>query len=155
MNTHWKKLTNTDYIGTYSLDPGKDLTVTIKSVTKQVVKGPDGKQEECIVAVLEGQKPMILNRTNCKMISKLYGTPYIEEWSGKKITLYAAKVRAFGEQVDALRIRDKVPELETLTPTHPKWEAARSALKSGQVTMEKLEQNYKISADDKKRLTSV
>ncbi len=155
MNTHWKKLTNTDYIGTYSLDPGKDLTVTIKSVTKQVVRGPDGKQEECIVAVLEGQKPMILNRTNCKMISKLYGTPYIEEWAGKKITLYAAKVRAFGEQVDALRIRDKVPELETLTPTHPKWEAARSAIKSGQVTMEKLEQNYKISSDDKKRLTSV
>ena len=102
--THWKKLINPDYIGAYALDPGKDLTVQISQVRREMVTGADGKKEECTVAYLKDQKPMILNVTNCKTIEKLYG-PYIEDWNGKYITLYAAKVRAFGDVVEALRLR--------------------------------------------------
>ena len=87
--THWKKLINPDYIGAYALDPGKDLTVQISQVRREMVTGADGKKEECTVAYLKDQKPMILNVTNCKTIEKLYG-PYIEDWAGKHITLYAA-----------------------------------------------------------------
>ena len=147
---HWKKLTNPDYIGAYSLDPGQELTVQIKSVAKKMVKGPDGKQEECIVADLEGQKPMILNRTNCKMITKLYGSPHVENWSGKKITIYAAKVKAFGEVVEALRIKDKLPVLEDMNPSHPKWNAAITAYKAGQVTIEQIKSNYKLTSANEK-----
>ena len=89
--THWKKLINPDYIGAYALDPGKDLTVQISQVRREMVTGADGKKEECTVAYLKDQKPMILNVTNCKTIEKLYG-PYIEDWNGKYITLYAANV---------------------------------------------------------------
>ena len=39
--THWKKLQNPDYLGAYSLDPGKTLIVTIKLLKKEVVTGPD------------------------------------------------------------------------------------------------------------------
>ena len=112
--THWKKLINPDYIGAYALDPGKDLNVQISTVKREMVTGADGKKEECTVAYLVGQKPMILNVTNCKSIEKLYG-PYIEEWSGKFITLYVSKVRAFGETVDALRIRNRVPTIKSYT----------------------------------------
>ena len=42
----------------------------------------------------------------------VYG-PYIEDWNGKYITLYAAKVRAFGDVVEALRIRPKAPSIKT------------------------------------------
>ena len=123
--THWKKLQNSDYIGSYSIEPGPgDLTVEIVNVAKKMVKGSDGKEEECIVATLKGQKPMILNVTNCKTISTLLETPYIEEWKGKSITLYVQQVKAFGEVVDALRVRAGKPALPELTPTHPGWDKA-------------------------------
>jgi len=109
--THWKKLYNPEFLGAYSLEPGKDLVVTIKSVTSEKVTGADGKKEECMVMrFVEPQKPMILNATNAKAIQKLYKTPLIEEWAGKKIQLFVDKVKAFGEVVEALRIRNYVPK---------------------------------------------
>jgi hypothetical protein len=109
--THWKKLTNPDYIGAHDLQPGQELTVTIENVSNQVVKCFDGKEvkeETCIVANIKGaKKPMILNKTNCKIIARLYDTPYIEDWVGKKIIIYAARVRAFGEVVEALRVKNQ------------------------------------------------
>ena len=57
---------------------------------------------------------MILNVTNCKTIAKIYDSPYIEDWIGKYITVYSAKVKAFGETVEALRIRPKVPSMKKI-----------------------------------------
>ena len=109
--THWKKLINPDYLGAYSLDPGKDMILTIRQVKKEMVTGADGKKEECIVCYWqEEQKPMILNVTNCKTISKLLKTPYIEHWAGHRVQIGAEMVSAFGEKVEALRIRKQLPE---------------------------------------------
>lgn len=108
--THWKKYFHPDYIGAYALEPGEEKTVRIKHVKQEQVVGINGKKEECTVAHLDGEKPFILNRTNCKTISKIYGSPFIEDWSGKSITIYAAKVSAFGEEVEALRIRQRAPQ---------------------------------------------
>lgn len=109
---HWKKLTNPDYIGAYALNPGQEMVLTIKSVVREKITGPDGKKEECTVAhFIEDAKPMILNSTNCKTIEKLYKTPYIEDWAGRKIQIYSASVKAFGDVVDALRIRPKIPQV--------------------------------------------
>ncbi|MBQ1790034.1 MAG: hypothetical protein II008_07650 [Oscillospiraceae bacterium] len=109
--THWKKLINPDYLGAYSLDPGKDMVLTIRQVKKEMVTGADGKKEECIVCYWqEEQKPMILNVTNCKMIAKLLKTPYIERWAGHRIQIGAEVVSAFGEKVEALRVRKTLPE---------------------------------------------
>ena len=108
--THWKKLMNPDYLGSYALEPGQDLIVTIKSVGNEEVTGTDGKKEICsVIHFFENVKPMILNATNNKTIAKLFKTPYIEEWSGRKIQIYTEKVRAFGEIWDALRIRPYLP----------------------------------------------
>ena len=109
--THWKKLINPDYLGAYSLDPGKDMILTIRQVRKELVTGADGKKEECIICYWqEDQKPMILNVTNCKTISKLLKTPYIERWAGHRIQIGAEMVSAFGEKVEALRVRKQLPE---------------------------------------------
>lgn len=106
--THWKKLTNPNYIGSHDFQPNQELTVTIETVTSEMVKNMDGKEEQCITAKLAGaKKPLILNKTNCKIITKLLGTPYIEQWSGNKIILYVAKVKAFGELVDAIRVKNQ------------------------------------------------
>ncbi len=115
--THWKKLENPDYLGSYALQPNADLVVQIKSVGQEEVYNPtNNKKETCTVAHFTDPKikPMILNVTNCKTISKLYDTPYIEDWNGKYISIYIAKVKAFGETVDALRIRSKVPTVEKI-----------------------------------------
>lgn len=116
--THWKKLHNPDYLGAYALNPGQDLIATIKTVGNEIVTGPDGKKEECMVMHFAEQdvKPMIINSTNAKTITKLLKTPYIENWSGRKIQIYIAEVKAFGEVVDALRIRPFLPKIETDKP---------------------------------------
>lgn len=149
--THWKKLSNPNYIGSYSIEPGKDLTVEIVSVSKEMVQGADGKKEECIVATLKNQKPFILNVTNCKTIATLLETPYIEEWKGKSITLYVQKVKAFGEVVDALRVRAGKAPLPELTPTHPKWGGAVVYYRDHK-NFEKIEEKVRISDANKKLL---
>ena len=108
--THFKKLMNPDYLGSYAFEPGQEMTLTISKVQQESVVGADGKKEDCIVCHFREQvKPMILNATNCKMISRLYKTPYIENWAGKQITIRVEQVKAFGDVVDALRVKPVLP----------------------------------------------
>ena len=111
--THWKKQMNPDYLGAYALNPGEDIIVTIKNVSEGDVIGTSGKSErkQIIYFEDEGVKPMVLNRTNAKTISKLYRTPYIEQWRGKKIQIYIEhNIKAFGEIVDGIRVRPYLPK---------------------------------------------
>ena len=109
--THWKKLTNPHYIGAHDLQPGQELKITIESIGNGVIKAFDRKsvkEEQCVVAHIKGaHKPLILNKTNMKIISKVLDTPYIEEWAGKSIIIYSAKVKAFGDIVDAIRVKNQ------------------------------------------------
>jgi hypothetical protein len=106
--THWKKLTNPNYIGAHDLQPGQEVKITFTKVVQEMVKGQDGKEEQCVVAYLKGaQKPMILNKTNMKIITKVLDTPYVEQWIDKSVIIYAAKVKAFGELTDALRVKNQ------------------------------------------------
>jgi len=152
--THWKKLTNPNFLGSYSLDPGKDKIVTITKVVKEQVTNGDGKKQDAIVAYLNGEKPMILNKTNCKIISKIYDCPYIEDWAGKQIILFSTKVKAFGEEVEALRIRPNKPnnKKQELTPKHEKWAGAVKALKEGNVTIESIKKTYELSEQNQQKL---
>jgi len=145
--THWKKLENPDYLGAYSLPDGKDMTVTITDVKREMITGTGGKQEECTVAHLKGNKPMILNRTNMKTIQKIYNTPYIEDWAGKSITLYVAKIKAFGEDnVECLRIR-KTVVLPDLKENSEDWENVKTALSMGSCDIDYVKTRYKVSTE--------
>lgn len=122
MKTNWKKLINPDYLGAYSLDDGNgkyaDIVATIQYVKVENVTGPDGKKEDCAVAHFSERdlKPMILNTTNMKMLEKLFHSKYIEDWAGRKIQIGVESVKAFGDLVDALRIRKFLPREETAGP---------------------------------------
>lgn len=141
--THWKRLVNPDYIGAYALPVGEDLTVTIDYVVAEEVAGTDGKKEMCTVAHLKGHKPMILNMTNSKSIHKLYG-PYIEDWAGKQITLYASQTRAFGEMVECLRIRPQVARIKKMI-TPQRLDAAIKSIVAGQFTTQKLFSQFSLT----------
>lgn len=144
--THWKQLINPDYLGAYSLDEGKDLNVTIESVSKEVVTGAGGKKDECSVARIKGQKPFILNSTNSKTIARLCNSPYIEDWANLTITLFVSTTNLKGEQVECLRVRPALPKSkEELTPGSPKWNDAKKAIIEGKVTIETIEKHYLIS----------
>lgn len=113
-HTHWKKLTNPNFLGSYAFEDGKDIIVTIKSVGNEVVTGENGRKEECTVChFVENVKPMILNKTNMKAMQKLFGTPYIEEWSGRKMQIYVDPKVKFGREITGgLRIRNKIPSVQ-------------------------------------------
>lgn len=146
--THWKKLTNPDYLGSYDFAQGEERIVTVKDVKREMISGSDGKKEECTVChFIEPYKPMILNVTNQKMITKLTETPYIEQWVGKSFKLVVVKIKAFGEVVDALRIKsEKVakPRLELGTPN---FENCKKAYVADKSALDKIKAKYEVSAE--------
>lgn len=164
--THWKKLHDPNFLGSYSLadNEGKyqDLIIRFKSIAKSEVKGEDGKEAEKIVGQVHDNKPMIINATNAKMLTKLFNSAFIEDWLDKPVTLTVKKIRAFGESVDALRIGNVLPtqtaqapvkQKPEFAPGHAKWEGAIEALKTGVTDMDKLKAVYNISPENESLLT--
>ena len=114
--THWKKLTNPNYLGDYSIPEGRDLIAVIDYIAREKVTGAGGKKEDEVVAHLKNEKPFILNKTNLKTIEKIYKTPLIEDWKGRAIQIYYDPSIKFGrETVGGLRIRPFVPEQQATT----------------------------------------
>lgn len=157
MSTHWKKLTNPDYLGSYDFAPGEERIVTVKKVVREMVTGSGGKKEECTVCYFEeNYKPMILNSTNCKSITKLAESPYIEEWQGKSFKIVVSRISAFGETVDALRIKaEKVIKAKPiLTVGTPNFEACRKAYKADPNQLEKIKAKYEVSKEVEAQLNA-
>lgn len=152
MKTHFKLLRNPNYVGSWDLADENgifiDKAVTIVEAKKEMVHDGKGGEAECAVAYLKECKPLVLNATNLKAISKALGSEYIEDWYGKRITLTVKKVKAFGEFHNAIRVAVTAPKLPELTPSHEKWESAREALKSGKTTIEQIQTKYILSNEN-------
>lgn len=151
--THWKLLTNPDYIGAYWLPEGQDVTVTIDYVVREMITGTGGKKEECTVAHLRDVKPFILNATNSKTIAKLYG-PYIEDWAGQRITLFASTAKLAGDTVECLRIRPKVAEKVAGPITDARLDKAIESIKAGDYDTEKLRHNFALTAEQEAKVVA-
>ena len=110
--THWKTQFNYPYLGAHSLPEGKDLILTIREMKREEVTGENGKKDMCLIAYFhENVKPMVVNKTNCKTLEKLFKTPDIEQWINKAMQVGSARVNVKGEMIDALRIRPFAPKL--------------------------------------------
>jgi hypothetical protein len=144
--THWKRLINPAFLGAYSLDPGKDKTVIIDHVVREMITSNGGKKEECSVCYLKGDKPLILNATNSKSVAALYG-PYVEDWAGQQITLYAATTRLAGETVECLRIRKDVTPLkkEKQPISDERLSTALAKIKTGEYTSARLSNDFSLT----------
>lgn len=155
MKTHFKKLRNPDYLGSWDLanDKGefKNRILTIKDVKKETVHDGRGGEGEVVTVLFHDSKPMIMNSTNLKTISKSLETPYVEDWVGKKIEITVEKVRAFGEVHDALRV---VKGSRELTPKHKNWNPAKKAIVEGNVTLEAIKKQYTLTPENEKLLTN-
>ncbi len=108
--THWREYNDTDHLGAYSLDNGAggydDIIATIKSIRKEKIAGAENKKEDVMVMYFhEAHKPMVVNATNAKTLEKRFKSAYVEDWIDKRIQIGVERVKAFGDYVDALRIR--------------------------------------------------
>lgn len=111
--THWRNLfpNKSQLLGSHNLNPGEELIVEIKSVSAEgTIKNKKGKEETVPIIEFTNAPPMVLNVTNTKTIASLYGESY-EGWIGKSIQLFVTEVSAFGEKVNALRVRGIIPDL--------------------------------------------
>lgn len=119
--THWKKVvSDPTYIGEADFEPEEEKVLTIASVNpKETVVTQEGKTQKAVVHWVEKEKAMILNVAKSKSIAKVCGSPYFEDWVGKRVQLYIDnKVKAFGEIVSAVRVRSFAPIDKKTEPLH-------------------------------------
>lgn len=153
--THYKKLRDPNYIGAYELMNGdgttNEIVVTIEGAKKEELKNAEKNQG--LVLYLKGQKPMIVNAVNAKAITKALGSPFVEDWYGKNITLFVVKIRAFGENMEALRVRDvapkiKLPDLPLNSKTHLSTvEAIKAKKTTAEDGLKFLQSKYTVSEE--------
>lgn len=107
---HWKTMTDHRWLHAGDL-LGRDVTVQIAKVEAGVLEGEKGKKDRKPVATFRGkEKPFALNATNCKMLTRLFGSPDVNDWVGKWITLYPTTTAGpRGEDVECIRVRPKLP----------------------------------------------
>lgn len=111
---HYQEYFN-NYLGGWSFENG-DETLTIKSIDESQLydQKTDGKKTGLVIYFEEKELPMVLNKTNAKMIEKVTGTSVMAEWKGKKIVVGARKVDAFGQVHDAIRVLNQTPDDDIL-----------------------------------------
>lgn len=106
----FRKYMDKNYLGSWDVPDGEDLVLTIDHTEQNDVKNERGSERKLTLHFAERDyKPMILNTTNAKAIGKAYGSNKVEDWEGKRISIYTAKVTAFGGTTDALRVREYPP----------------------------------------------
>lgn len=91
---------------------GGQPTVTISHLTVEEVG--DGEKKP-VVHFVGKEKGIVLNKTNATNIGDAYG-PDTDEWTGKKVTLFATWVDFQGRSVEAIRIR---PAANAQAPSTP------------------------------------
>lgn len=133
--THFRKVFDSPYLSSVDLvDP---ITVTIQRVTQEADKTKKSKDtfntayfNEKFIRPGEKLKPMILNATNSRMMNKITGSPFIEDWAGYRVTIYVERGIKFGrDTVDGLRVMP-APERKVITPDDTRmWDAAKKAYK--------------------------
>lgn len=106
---HWRLLMSSDKLHAADLQ-GRDADVTIEKVAQGEYTDQRGKKIKKPDLYFRGKsKPLGLNSTNARSIAKLVGSNDTEKWIGKTITIYPTITDAYGEQVECIRIRPRLP----------------------------------------------
>ena len=155
-NTHWRKVMNTTYLNGDEIKKG-DTIVTIAGWKEEMIYSQRDKQKEPQVTMYfkELTKPMIMTNRKAKQISTALDTPIMEDWIGKKITMYPVKERHFGEEFEVITFKKAVIKKEVFNSSHPKWDAACKAIKDGNSSVEAIEKHYSLTEAVKTQLNKL
>lgn len=109
----FRRFMDKSFLGAWDLPDKDDLVLTIDHVAVDEVKNDRGTEKKMTLHFIEkNYKPMICNTTNAKAISAAHGSTKVEDWKGKKISLYKAQISAFGQTTECIRIRDYKPKTD-------------------------------------------
>ena len=117
--THYRKVFKSDHLSSYDLEDfteeGRPLDFTIKHVQQEINVKVAGKKISANIAYfVEPIKPLVLNATNSKIISKMVGSNFVQDWNDLPIELYIQKGISFGkETVQGIRIKEEKPKIIT------------------------------------------
>jgi len=103
----YRSMFDRDYIGAWDL-PG-DVAVQISAVEAGEIKGDKGRKSRKPIIRFRGKEKALLgNKTNCKIIARLYGND-TSAWVDKWVTLFPTTTEMGGETVDCIRVRPTAP----------------------------------------------
>lgn len=108
----FRKFMDKSFLGAWDLPDNGDLVLTVDYVARDEVQNDRGREKKMTIHFREDYKPMICNTTNAKAISSAYGSTKVEDWEGKKISIYKATISAFGQTTECLRVREFAPRVE-------------------------------------------
>lgn len=97
--------------------PGGTIRVQIDRLAIETMRARGGASEEKpVLYFARAKKGIVLNRTNADVIGKAFGWES-NDWRGHTVELFVAEVEAFGEMVDAIRVR--IPRAAPPAPLAP------------------------------------
>jgi len=137
--THHRKAFNSPYLSSADIVGTPTFTIKRASLDRDMTK----KTKELFNTIYfvekelrpgEELKPMILNATNSKTVTKLSGSPFLDDWNDIRVTIYVDNNVKFGKEVmDGLRIsptKPKAIEKAWLDPSSTViWNKALASLK--------------------------
>ncbi len=91
------------YVKAGDLDAGPQTMAIRELVVEEIGQGKD-RQDKPVLYFHNRDKGLVLNVTNTRTIEDAYGTE-TDDWLGKSIELFSAKVDFKGDRVDAVRVR--------------------------------------------------
>ena len=136
---HWRIcFKNSHYLA--SVDITEPMVFTIASAEQEKDQNKRTKEdflviyfEEKFLREDELLKPMVVNVTNSKAISKVAGSHFYNRWAGVKITLFCQEnIRLKGEVTQGIRVSDIPPRSQqkpTLQQGTKAWDNAIAAFK--------------------------
>ena len=57
------------------------------------------------------EKGLAVNKTNANIIAQNVGSDDLDDWIGREIILYPTRVDFGGQMVDAIRVKEQIPEV--------------------------------------------
>ncbi len=71
----------------------------------------DGAQK-IVLSFAGAKKGLVLNVTNANRIAVNLGSDDLDDWIGKGITIYPTVTEFGGKQVDCIRVKEEMPEVD-------------------------------------------
>jgi hypothetical protein len=100
------------YLSHADISDHDDTVLTIKSYEQETMGQGKDAVEKWVLYFREIKKGLGLNKTNGKMLCKLFNNDDMDAWIGQKIAIYVKDdVEYQGEILSAIRVRSKLPGL--------------------------------------------
>ena len=137
-----------DFLYAFNLDG--DRTLEISSVSRGEVTGENNRKSKKPILTFVGEaKKLALNKTNGKIVSKLYSKE-TESWIGKRITIYPTTTTFGPDTVDCIRVRPAVPTVERKPGEHRQTRAERNTAEQSAIAAKYLVDAYDACDSDER-----